>query len=292
AVDAREEYQYTGGEIGNEKFGRVYGTDDGAGGVAFLDEIGRNDGSPSAAADGIEKSAKRRQHRRTLGILLGLEVFLERLPENQNAQDEEVGVDIGLDHIALDDRPQKKRSQRCKDNTWDDQLEKQGLVEVAEPDVREPRYAGGEDLRRMDRRRGKPRRQPVTEQHGTRRGAIGHAQRTVYHLCHKPGKHKPEEGFIEKQIFRAGVGQVLHHHNGNQGQFHQHNPYGNMPGGDSLHSLNRVSLDSREWAHILLFTDKFIRCLNDHPHALLADGSSYYPANIKIQHNFYLTSRV
>src|SRR5690606_8837942 len=107
------------------------------------------------------------QHRCAFGVLFCGEVFFERLPQDQNPQNEQIGVDVGFDDIAMDDGPEQKGAQRGKNDTRNDEFEKQWLIEVAKPDVRKSGNTGGKYLGRVNSRRGQPGGESVTEQHGT-----------------------------------------------------------------------------------------------------------------------------
>ena len=156
--------------------------------MAFGEEGGGHDRSPSATPHGVQKSAGQCQGDRASGFCLYGHRFMSGAPKDVSSHHEKVGADPRFEFGSVEVREEISAGD-SPDHPWDGEFQAKGLVDVFVKNMTDPADSGGEDFRNFD---------AVTDEGGgntegeEKSGAgdpVGHAQGAVHDLSGQAHKH-------------------------------------------------------------------------------------------------------
>ena len=153
--------------------------------MAFGEQGGGHDRSPSATANGIEESAGESQGDSVGGIRFDRDRLMVGAPKDVSPHDHQVGADPGFEFGSVEVGEEISAGD-APDDPRDGEFQAKGLVDVFVENMAHPAHAGGEDFRNFD---------AVTDEGGgntegeEKSGAgdpVGHAQGAVDNLPSQP----------------------------------------------------------------------------------------------------------
>lgn len=159
--------------------------------VSLMDDITRDDRSPSSPSDRIHASTKERE---PLCVSDDFDFFsfgCEWLVDDEDTKDQEIRCDKYLDQASLKYQTDSKRSDKCPHDSWDDQSHEEFFVDISIVEMCETWEAIHENLWDMHDGCRHTGRHSATEEKCRTRHTICHTKCPIDERPDKSYEYKP-----------------------------------------------------------------------------------------------------